>query len=59
YGFPRHLGGPLNYADRIGAEALITRIEAYAQEDPHYWQVPKLLRTLAQSGKTFADLNKE
>ncbi|MFD1797785.1 3-hydroxyacyl-CoA dehydrogenase, partial [Paracoccus aurantiacus] len=47
YGFPRHLGGPLNYADRIGAEALITRIEAYAQEDPHYWQVPKLLRTLA------------
>ncbi|WBU53611.1 3-hydroxyacyl-CoA dehydrogenase NAD-binding domain-containing protein [Paracoccus sp. SCSIO 75233] len=59
YGFPRHLGGPLNYADRIGAAALVERIEGYAKEDPHYWQVPKLLRELAQSGRSFADLNKE
>ncbi|WP_090524789.1 FAD-dependent oxidoreductase [Paracoccus isoporae] len=57
YGFPRHLGGPLNHADRIGAEALIDRIEDYAKDDPHYWQVPDLLRELAQSGRTFADLN--
>ncbi|MFS4437473.1 3-hydroxyacyl-CoA dehydrogenase NAD-binding domain-containing protein [Paracoccaceae bacterium GXU_MW_L88] len=59
YGFPRHLGGPLNYADRIGAKELIARIERYAEEDPHYWQVPPLLRDLAQSGRSFADLNKE
>lgn len=59
YGFPRHLGGPLNYADRIGPKALIERIEAYAKEDAHYWQVPPLLRELADSGRSFADLNKE
>ncbi len=59
YGFPRHLGGPLNYADRIGAPALVERIESYAAEDRHYWQVPSLLRNLAQSGRSFADLNKE
>ncbi|SMG19607.1 3-hydroxyacyl-CoA dehydrogenase NAD-binding domain-containing protein [Paracoccus sp. J56] len=59
YGFPRHLGGPLNYADRIGAAALIERIETYAAEDAYYWQVPALLRELAHSGRSFADLNKE
>jgi 3-hydroxyacyl-CoA dehydrogenase len=57
YGFPRHLGGPLNYADRIGATALVERIETYAAEDRHYWQVPALLRELAQSSRSFADLN--
>ncbi|KRW97546.1 3-hydroxyacyl-CoA dehydrogenase NAD-binding domain-containing protein [Paracoccus sp. MKU1] len=59
YGFPRHLGGPLNHADRIGAAALIERIETYAREDAHYWQVPALLRELARTGRSFADLNKE
>lgn len=58
YGFPRHLGGPLNYADNIGAAKLIERIENYAKDDPHYWQVPALLRELAASSRSFADLNK-
>lgn len=58
YGFPRHLGGPLNYADQIGAAKLIERIETYAKDDPHYWQVPELLRELAASNRNFADLNK-
>ncbi|MFT3690320.1 3-hydroxyacyl-CoA dehydrogenase NAD-binding domain-containing protein [Paenirhodobacter sp.] len=59
YGFPRHLGGPLNYADRIGAKVLVARIESYAKEDPHYWQVPALLREMAATGRSFADMNKE
>lgn len=59
YGFPRFRGGPLHYADRIGAEELVRRIEIYAEEDPHYWQVPGLLRDMAKNGKTFEDLNKE
>ncbi|WP_414476345.1 3-hydroxyacyl-CoA dehydrogenase NAD-binding domain-containing protein [Microvirga sp. M2] len=58
YGFPRHLGGPLNHADRIGARLLVERIEAYAREDGHYWQVPRLLRQLAENGGRFDDLNK-
>ncbi|RJE83250.1 3-hydroxyacyl-CoA dehydrogenase NAD-binding domain-containing protein [Paracoccus onubensis] len=59
YGFPRHRGGPLNYADQIGAMELVRRIEEYAKEDPHYWQVPALLRELAETGRSFADLNRE
>ncbi len=58
YGFPRFRGGPLHYADTIGAAELIQRIEGYAREDAHYWQVPNLLRKMAADGTTFADLNK-
>jgi 3-hydroxyacyl-CoA dehydrogenase len=59
YGFPRFRGGPLHYADTIGAAALVARIEAYAAEDAHYWQVPDILRKMAADGSSFADLNKE
>lgn len=59
YGFPRHRGGPLHYADQIGAAELIRRIEEYAKEDSHYWQVPALLRELAETERNFADLNEE
>ncbi|MFY0619606.1 3-hydroxyacyl-CoA dehydrogenase NAD-binding domain-containing protein [Shimia sp.] len=58
YGFPRFRGGPLHYADSIGAAALVERIESYAKEDAHYWQVPALLQQMAESGSTFADMNK-
>ncbi len=57
YGFPRFRGGPMFLADTIGAAELVRRIEAYAEEDRHYWQVPELLRTLAADGRTFQSLN--
>ena len=57
YGFPRFRGGPMHTADQIGAAELVRRIEAYAQEDNYYWQVPALLRKLAESGGTFAEMN--
>ncbi len=57
YGFPRFRGGPLHYADTIGAKELVARMEEYAKEDPHYWQVPELLRKMAADGTTFADMN--
>ncbi|SEP84504.1 3-hydroxyacyl-CoA dehydrogenase NAD-binding domain-containing protein [Thalassovita taeanensis] len=58
YGFPRHRGGPLHYADTIGAAELLTRIKTYAVEDANYWQAPALLEKMAADGTTFADLNK-
>ncbi|MBO9402978.1 3-hydroxyacyl-CoA dehydrogenase NAD-binding domain-containing protein [Shimia sp. R9_3] len=58
YGFPRFRGGPLHYADTIGAAELVKRIETYAAEDAYYWQVPALLKKMADDGSTFADLNK-
>jgi 3-hydroxyacyl-CoA dehydrogenase len=57
YGFPRHHGGPLHWADAQGAGTLVERIQLYAQEDAHYWQVPEILRQMAETGETFADLN--
>ena len=59
YGFPRFRGGPLHYADTVGAKTLVERIETYAQDDPNYWQVPPLLRKMAEDGTTFADLDRE
>ena len=57
YGFPRFRGGPMHHADTIGAAELVRRIERYGEEDPHYWQVPDLLRRMAADGTTFADMN--
>ena len=57
YGFPRFRGGPLHYADTIGAKELVRRIETYAEEDPHYWQVPAILYRMAEDGTTFAQMN--
>ena len=58
YGFPRHRGGPMHYADTIGIATLVESIEKYAQEDNFHWRVPTLLRDMAESGKIFADLNR-
>ena len=57
YGFPRFRGGPLHYADHLGAAEIVRRIELYAQEDDYYWQVPDILRKMATDGSSFADLN--
>lgn len=57
YGFPRFRGGPLQYADTIGAQDIVARIETYAKEDPYYWQVPDILRSMATNGTTFAAMN--
>lgn len=59
YGFPRFQGGPLHYADTVGAAELVRRIETYAKEDPCYWQVPELLGRMARAGTTFASMNGE
>jgi 3-hydroxyacyl-CoA dehydrogenase len=57
YGYPRFRGGPMHTADEIGAKELVRRIEDYAAEDAYYWQVPNLLRTMAETGETFAKMN--
>ncbi len=57
YGFPRYRGGPMHYADTIGALELVKRIERCAIEDGFFWRVPPLLRRMAETGQTFAGLN--
>ncbi|GAB5378168.1 MAG: 3-hydroxyacyl-CoA dehydrogenase NAD-binding domain-containing protein [Acuticoccus sp.] len=57
YGFPRHHGGPLHYADNVGAAEIVARIARYAGEDSHFWQVPAILRAMAADGTRFAGRN--
>ncbi|WP_083417501.1 3-hydroxyacyl-CoA dehydrogenase NAD-binding domain-containing protein [Pseudovibrio denitrificans] len=59
YGFPRWRGGPMQYADEIGLEKILSNIKAYAEEDGYFWQPAKLLEELVASGRSFADLNAE
>ncbi|CUJ77775.1 MAG: enoyl-CoA hydratase/isomerase family protein [Achromobacter sp.] len=57
YGFPRHRGGPMHYADRVGLANVLADIRAYAKEDPAFWKPSPLLIELAESGRDFASLN--
>jgi 3-hydroxyacyl-CoA dehydrogenase len=54
YGFPRHRGGPMFYADEVGpGEVLETVRRFYERFGPMYWEPPALLVELADSGKRF------
>ena len=57
YGFPRHRGGPMHYADRVGLANVLADIRAFAKEDPAFWKPSPLLEELAESGRDFASLN--
>lgn len=59
YGFPRHFGGPLKWADLQGLPALLADIQNYAKEDAYFWQPAPLLQQLVAEGRTFDDLNKD
>lgn len=55
YGFPRWRGGLMHYADRLGAETILSRLRTYGEEDPVVWKPSPLIERLAAEGKTFAD----
>lgn len=57
YGFPRHLGGPLHWADQLGLAQVLSWVTAWAEEDAWFWQPAPLLRELAVSGRSFDSLN--
>jgi len=56
YGFPRARGGPMYYADTLGLEWVLARIDHYAHEqDATYWRVAPLLAQLASEGGRLAE----
>lgn len=56
YGFPRHRGGPMFYADTVGLKTIVKRIDEFAGTlDPQYWKAADLLRKLSESGGSIAD----
>jgi 3-hydroxyacyl-CoA dehydrogenase len=56
YGFPRHRGGPMFYADTLGLYNVVRsmrRIAALPRADTAFWQPAPLLARLAAEGGTF------
>jgi 3-hydroxyacyl-CoA dehydrogenase / enoyl-CoA hydratase / 3-hydroxybutyryl-CoA epimerase / enoyl-CoA isomerase len=51
-GFPRHVGGPLKYADWLGMKHVVARCAAYEALGPLY-APSESMREAAGSGKTF------
>jgi 3-hydroxyacyl-CoA dehydrogenase len=55
YGFPRHRGGPMHYADAIGLDKVYERVCEFRERfGSQYWEPPALLKELAHNGGTFA-----
>jgi 3-hydroxyacyl-CoA dehydrogenase len=59
YGFPAYRGGPMWYADTVGLKKVYDRIRQFEKQHGALWTPAPLLVRLAQSGKTFADLDAE
>ena len=53
FGFPRHRGGPMFYADTVGLPTVLARVNAYRQQFGDYWRPAALLETLAAEGRGF------
>ncbi|SDE52574.1 3-hydroxyacyl-CoA dehydrogenase NAD-binding domain-containing protein [Rhodococcus tukisamuensis] len=48
YGFPRHVGGPMFYADRVGAAAVVSALQRF--HGPSWVPAPLLVRLAAEGG---------
>jgi 3-hydroxyacyl-CoA dehydrogenase len=56
YGFPKHRGGPMRYADEVGLPHVVRRLKAFAAEpgaDPALWTPAPLLLQRAAEGGSF------
>lgn len=58
FGFPRWRGGPLHYADTLGAARVLDTIRRQQDRDPGFWAPAPLLEELASGGGSFADLDR-
>ena len=58
YGFPRHKGGPMHYADTYGLNKILDDLNAFSEEDPVFWSPSQLIVDLVSTGKNFNSLNK-
>ncbi len=57
YGFPRHRGGPMHYADSIGLDKVYATVCDFNERyGSMYWEPPALLKELAESGRSFSDI---
>ena len=58
YGFPRWRGGPMHYADSLGLDEVLKRLEALREQTGDAcWEPAPLLRRLAARGEQLGSLN--
>ena len=55
YGFPIWRGGPMFYANSIGLDKVLEKINKFAEKDQDFWKPADLLVALANNGGKFAD----
>jgi 3-hydroxyacyl-CoA dehydrogenase len=53
FGFPRHRGGPMFYAETIGLDTVLTRVKEYRARFGDYWEPAPLLERLVAEGREF------
>ena len=55
YGFPIWRGGPMFYANSIGLDKVLEKINKFAEKDQDFWKPADLLVALANNDGKFAD----
>jgi 3-hydroxyacyl-CoA dehydrogenase len=53
FGFPRHRGGPMFYADTVGLDVVLKRVSEYRARFGDYWEPAPLLQRLVAEGRGF------
>jgi len=55
FGFPRHRGGPMFYAETVGLKTVLNRVHEYQARFGDYWEPSALLERLVAENKGFYD----
>ncbi len=53
FGFPRHRGGPMFYADTVGLRTVLARVKEYRARFGNYWEPAPMLERLVADGRGF------
>jgi len=54
FGFPRHRGGPMFYAETIGLPTVLARVKDYRARFGDYWRPAPLIERLVAEGRGFS-----
>ena len=52
FGFPRHRGGPMFYADTVGLPVVLDRVKKYRERFGDYWKPAPLLEKMVAEGRS-------
>ncbi len=60
YGYPPFRGGPMHYADQMGLDKVLEKINGFKDRfGDRWWKPAPLIEQLAKEGKSFADYDRQ